>query len=73
MSFGFKKKLLPSSKKNAIFNSAKEKETEGLAQHDQSRQTAGSAIVYSNPGCLNTDNEYDEDNNGNTGELMVVC
>lgn len=61
MSFGFKKKLLPSNKKNANKNGAKEKETETMAQQ--------TATVYSNPNCLEAELEGNGDDNGNTGMI----
>lgn len=62
MSFGFKKKLLPSNKKTGVKNGAKEKETETLVQE--------TATVYSNPNCLESELKYNGDDNGNTGTLL---
>lgn len=70
MSFGFKKKLLPSNKKNVVNNSAKEKEAKTTEQYGNTETAC--ATVYSNPNCLEMEINNGDDN-GNTGKLHTAA
>lgn len=59
MSFGFKKKLLPTHKKNASTADAKLKEN---SKNDLTTQSNSSILKVDNACCVG-------DNNGNSGEL----
>lgn len=67
MSFGFKKKLLPSNKKNVVNMGAKEKEAENTEQYGKIAAGAACATVYSNPNCIEMEMD-NGDANGNTGK-----